>query len=300
MISKKKNNKKNMHLTSTSTAIMIAILSLSLIFSNPIAFLSGGLQSADASIGVRALNGGTTGAELPRLSAVVSGDNIYIAWWTNSTENGNEEVMFRASTDAGAMFSDEINLSNTTDADSWRVEIAADGENVAVTWWETNQTSDIPVARISNDAGQTFGPILMLRADGTIGIEVEPEEPVDTTPPTVVSTEPDDDATDVPINTPITATFSEDVTGVDEDSFIVNNGTVNGTVQGEVTYNSATNTTTFTPSDELEDDTEYTGTLSSAIEDQAGNELEETDWSFTTITTAVEDEEQEQQQQQQQ
>ena len=28
-----------------------------------------------------------------------SGDNIYIAWWTNKT--GNNEVMFRASTDGG-------------------------------------------------------------------------------------------------------------------------------------------------------------------------------------------------------
>jgi hypothetical protein len=60
--------------------------------------------------------------------AVVSGDNIYIAWWTNNTENGNEEVMFRASTDGGETFADRINLSNTTDADSWRVEIAGEGD----------------------------------------------------------------------------------------------------------------------------------------------------------------------------
>ena len=101
--------------------------------------------------------------------SIVSGDNIYIAWWTNNTENGNEEVMFRASTDGGATFSDKINLSNTTDADSWRVEIAGEGDNVIVSWWETNQTSDIPVARISNDAGETFGPLMMLAANGTLG-----------------------------------------------------------------------------------------------------------------------------------
>jgi hypothetical protein len=102
--------------------------------------------------------------------SVVSGENMYIAWWTNNTENGNEEVMFRASTDGGATFTDKINLSNTTDADSWRVEIAGEGENVVVSWWETNQTSDTPVARISNDAGQTFGPLLRLATNGTIGI----------------------------------------------------------------------------------------------------------------------------------
>jgi hypothetical protein len=108
-----------------------------------------------------------------RAPSVVSGDNIYIAWSTNNTEKGNEEVMFRASTDGGATFSDRINLSNTTDADSWRVEIAGEGETVVVSWWETNQTSDIPVARISTDAGETFGPMLRLGANGTISATEE-------------------------------------------------------------------------------------------------------------------------------
>ncbi len=108
-----------------------------------------------------------------RAPSVVSGDNIYIAWWTNNTENGNEEVMFRASTDGGETFSDRINLSNTTDADSWRVEIHGEGDTVVVSWWETNQTSDIPVARISTDAGETFGPMLRLATNGTISATEE-------------------------------------------------------------------------------------------------------------------------------
>jgi hypothetical protein len=110
--------------------------------------------------------GGRTDTKAP---AVVSGDNIYIAWWTNNTENGNEEVMFRASNDGGATFSDKMNLSNTPNADSWRVEIAGEGDTVVVSWWETNQTSDIPVAKVSNDSGETFGPLVMLAANGTIG-----------------------------------------------------------------------------------------------------------------------------------
>lgn len=43
--------------------------------------------------------------------------------------------MFR---DAGKTFGDEINLNNTTDADSTR-------DIVAVTRSETNETSDVPV-----------------------------------------------------------------------------------------------------------------------------------------------------------
>jgi hypothetical protein len=119
--------------------------------------------------------GGKTMKMRAQAPVVVSGDNIYVAWWTNNTENNNEEVMFRASTDGGATFGDKINLSNTTDADSWRVEIAGEGENVVVSWWETNQTSDTPVARISNDAGQTFGPMLRLAANGTIDSTEEGE-----------------------------------------------------------------------------------------------------------------------------
>jgi hypothetical protein len=72
----------------------------------------------------------------------ITGDNVYVAWWTNKTANQNEEVMFRASTDGGATFDDKIDLSNSTNSDSWKAEIDANADSVVVTWWETNQTSD--------------------------------------------------------------------------------------------------------------------------------------------------------------
>jgi hypothetical protein len=59
--------------------------------------------------------------------------------------------MFRASTDGGATFADKINLSNSTDAKSQDVEIAADGDNVVISWWERNQTSEEPVMIVSNN-----------------------------------------------------------------------------------------------------------------------------------------------------
>jgi hypothetical protein len=105
----------------------------------------------------------------PKAPTAISGDNVYVTWWTNNTANGNGEVMFRASTDGGISFGDKINLSNTTDSDSTRAEIDSDGNNVIVTWWETNQTDDTPVAIVSNDAGATFGPMVMLGQNGTIG-----------------------------------------------------------------------------------------------------------------------------------
>ena len=96
----------------------------------------------------------------PKAPIATSGDNVYTAWWTNQT--GNDEVQLRASTDGGATFAEKINLSNSTDVDSQDVEIAADGDNVIITWWERNQTAEEPVARISSDNGQTLGTILRL------------------------------------------------------------------------------------------------------------------------------------------
>ena len=89
-----------------------------------------------------------------------SGNNVYVSWWSNKT--GTDEVMFKASTDGGKTFGAKINLSNSTGIDSERPQIAASGNNVYVTWWERNSTSNEPVLRVSNDNGKTFGEKIML------------------------------------------------------------------------------------------------------------------------------------------
>jgi hypothetical protein len=104
----------------------------------------------------------------PKAAIATSGDNIYIAWWTNKTGNNNE-VMFRASTDGGKTFGDKINLSNSTKADSVDANIDASGDRVFVTWWERNATSEEPLLRTSTDMGATFGPVMKLSINGTIG-----------------------------------------------------------------------------------------------------------------------------------
>jgi hypothetical protein len=66
--------------------------------------------------------------------------------------------MFRASNDGGSTFGDKMNLSNTLTADSVDAEIAAEGATAMVTWWERNQTTNTPVARISDDGGRHLVP----------------------------------------------------------------------------------------------------------------------------------------------
>jgi hypothetical protein len=107
----------------------------------------------------------------PKAPMAVSsdGNNVYIVWWTNKSENW--EVMFRASNDGGQTFDDKINLSNSSDAESQNAEIVAAGEDsVFVSWWETSPEtgSSESVLRVSNDAGQTFGPVIMPSMNGTI------------------------------------------------------------------------------------------------------------------------------------
>jgi hypothetical protein len=111
---------------------------------------------------------GNTGPIVSRSVPVATFENdIYVAWWTNKT--GNDEVMYRVSSDAGKTFTDKINLSNSPNSNSTDVEISADEGKVAITWWEHGHNIDEPVMRVSTDGGKTFGPLLKLATNGTIG-----------------------------------------------------------------------------------------------------------------------------------
>lgn len=99
--------------------------------------------------------------QVSRAPIAVSENNAYVLWWDNKT--GNWEIFFRASQDNGKTFGDEINLSNdTTRSDDG--SIAAQGNSVYVTWWNTNNQTGLrePVFIASNDNGNTFGERVLL------------------------------------------------------------------------------------------------------------------------------------------
>jgi hypothetical protein len=102
----------------------------------------------------------------------ISNGNVYVIWSSNNT--GNWEVLIRTSNDNGMTFSEKMNLSNSTVSDSINAEVEASGNNVFVTWWENNQTSNDPVMRISQDRGNTFGPVLGLSANDTLRASLAP------------------------------------------------------------------------------------------------------------------------------
>lgn len=105
----------------------------------------------------------------------------------------------------------------------------------------------------------------------------------DRTPPTIVSTVPGSLATQVGLSGPITVTFSEPMA---MSSMTAAAFTFTPTVAGTLSYTG--NTATFTPTTALAANTTYTVTVSTAVEDRAGNNLVSPyTWTFTTGPTVA-------------
>jgi hypothetical protein len=96
-----------------------------------------------------------------------SGNNQYVVWWDNKT--GYHEVQFAKSSDNGKTFGNTTNISDSPDMYSIGARIAAEGNNVYVTWFDTKEGGAQKNAffRASNDNGDTFGNRIMLNSTGT-------------------------------------------------------------------------------------------------------------------------------------
>ena len=104
-------------------------------------------------------------------------------------------------------------------------------------------------------------------------------------PPTVISTDPTNNATGVAVNKVIAATFSVpmDPTTITTSTFTLKQGTT--AVSGAVTYSGST--ASFTPSSNLLASTVYTATITTGAKNVAGISLVNNYvWSFTTTSNA--------------
>ncbi|MBR9980786.1 MAG: Ig-like domain-containing protein [Desulfatitalea sp.] len=115
----------------------------------------------------------------------------------------------------------------------------------------------------------------------------------DLTAPLVTFSYPEDDAEDVALNSTVTATFDEamDPLTITTTTFTVReSGPPLGSIlAGVVSYDLINRVATFTPSVDLDLDTEYTATITTEAEDMAGNllvvpaiGLPPNPWTFTT------------------
>lgn len=170
-------------------------------------------------------------------------------------------------TDAGAAIAGTVNYDSTT--------FTATFVPAALLPNNTTLRADI-FATVADLAGNTLS---------SPAVWTFTTEPGDTTPPTVSSVNPMDQATDVAQNGLITATFSEDISPstLDAGTFLVSAGGVS--LPGIVGYDAATLTATFAPSTPLPTNSAIMARLTAVIADLSGNRLDAPfEWSFTTVT----------------
>ncbi len=109
----------------------------------------------------------------------------------------------------------------------------------------------------------------------------------DTNPPYVNEDhDPAADATDVSLDTTITATFSEKVVeaSVNTTSCTLKEAVTSNPITCTVSYEASTRTVTMTPDGSLSESTDYTVTITTDVEDLAGNNMASPEtWTFTTI-----------------
>lgn len=100
-------------------------------------------------------------------------------------------------------------------------------------------------------------------------------------PPIVLTTDPSSNATNVPLNKVVTATFNMpmDATTINTNTFTLKDG--GNTVAGLVTYNG--NTASFTPTSNLQSGKTYTATITTGAKNLAGTSIaNDYVWTFST------------------
>jgi hypothetical protein len=145
------------------------------------------------------------------------------------------------------------------------------------TW---SATVSMSTARATHTATQLpDNKVLVAGGTGGSGIQVSAElfDPS----PTVISTDPSNGATGISINTPITVTFSQpmDAATIVPAAFVLTGG--GNSVTCTASYGNGK--ATFTPTSALANNTTYTATLSTTVNDAAGIPMAgDYIWSFTT------------------
>ena len=194
------------------------------------------------------------------------------------------EATFSEAMDPSTITADTFVLMQGTTPISGSVTFDA-ASNTATFSPDTELDFDLVyTATISSDVEDSGGTGL---AEDHVWTFTTSENP-SATPPTVVSTLPADDSIGVPLDTAVSATFSEamDPATISTTTFTLKRGATN--VTGSVSLAAPTNTATFTPAGALLANTVYTATITTAAKDSSGTPLAANYvWTFTTAATVA-------------
>ena len=246
----------------------------------------------------------TTGAQDANGNALA---DAYI-WHFETTEIPSVASVSPANSATGVAINTTISVTFATDSDSPNAAIQCSTLNSPATTFTLTGPGGTAVPGTVSCAGEiaTFSPAAVLAfntlytATITTGAHnlagnglVAPfvwtflTNPAPPIPPTIILTNPVNNAVGVPINQRVSATFSEAM-----DPATINNATFTVTgpggvaVAGAVTYVVAGSTATFTPAANLAALTTYVATITTGAQDLAGNALAgggaPNPWTFTT------------------
>jgi hypothetical protein len=253
-------------------------------------------------------DGGKTGHWLPREDTTVVLDTTRPR--VIGTINANGATGVPINTKAGATFSEAMNPTTITTATFTLRQgttvvpgtVAYSGVNAVFTPTDNLALSTLYTATITTGATDLAGNALAgnqapLPAASNYVWSWTTGATADTTAPTVILTNPADNATGVAINSAVNATFSEAMNPL---TITTATFTVRATgpplgpiLGGTVVYNLLDNIATFTPTGNLAASTQYTATIDNVAKDLAGIALvvpavgglpKPNPWTFTTGT----------------
>ncbi|MEA1945166.1 MAG: Ig-like domain-containing protein, partial [Euryarchaeota archaeon] len=173
----------------------------------------------------------------------------------------------------------EIRIENATGALTENIG-SGTATNPDPKWWNT--TTETPAGTYTVNVTMYNSTSGLSSYNNTNTIEVTTAE--DTTPPAVIDHAPT--GTGAPVSTNITATFNESMnpdTLNNETVTVEHNGTA---VAGNITYAAPSKTVTFDPADDLNYSETYNVTITTGVQDIAGNNMSSNvTWNFTTSST---------------
>ena len=258
----------------------------------PTASLSNGTQyTVTVSTGVKDLSGNQmTAPFVSSFTTAAAPDNTPPTVLSTSPTDGATNVA--VSTVVTATFSEAMDAT-TINGTTFTLKTTSGSTPVAGTVAYdagTKTATFTPTSALSNSTGYTA--TITTGAKDAAGNQLAANKVfafttiADTTPPTVTSTTPADNATGVPVGTTVTVTFSEamDPTTINGTTFSLKVTSSSAAVAGTVSYNTSTHVATFTPTAPLAASTQYTATVTTGAKDTAGNQLSPGNVSFSFTT----------------
>jgi len=208
----------------------------------------------------------------------------------SATSPANQSATFAVNSAVSVTFSEAIDPQTVTDV-SFQVD-GPSGQVAGVVALQSNTATFTPTSNLAYSTNYTARVTTAIKdvAGNALASDYpwtfSTSEAPDTTPPSVISTTPANNATGVATNASITTTFSEvmDPSSFSKSTFIVS--TLGAPIDGAVSYSGQT--ATFIPSSPLANSRTYTVTITTAVKDAAEIPLPAPYiWSFTTNEVPV-------------